>query len=231
MDLLSSVALSPQAQGKIAVLVADVAWATDEHRDRVMTAVLGMGSSAGDGAFQPTRRQNQSWEHCVHALPRSVWVILEDPAVSADSKIGAVHTFLSEMGLRLPTEGTSKAMCELILVASEGLEMASQMAPAVKAAFNSKMKKLFKRKVRRMPAPTEWVDELPASIDFLGVSHRDLYQRVYVDTHDRHVNCKWSAAQMAGVAASFPCRTSSCLLRGASGATRARIDIPVGCPI
>ena len=218
-------ALSPQAQGKIAVLVADLAWATDEHRDRVMTAVLGMGSSAGNGAFPPARRQNQSWEHCVHALPRSVWVILEDPAVSAESKIDAVHTFLADLGLRLPNETTSKTVCELILVASEGLEMASQMAPAVKAAFNSKMKKLFKRKVRRMPAPTEWVDELPASIDFLGVSHRDLYQRVYVDTHDRHVKCKWSAAQMAGVSATFPCRTSATVLREAPGAIRPRIDM------
>ena len=44
-DLLTTVGLSPQAKGKIAVLVADVPWATEAHRDSVMAAVVGVGGS------------------------------------------------------------------------------------------------------------------------------------------------------------------------------------------
>ena len=230
-DLLTTVPLSAQAKGNIAVLVADLPWACVEHRDLVMAQVLGVEGPAGPEPTTQARRTNQQWESCVHALPRSVWAVLEDPGINTDSKIDVVHAFLADLGLRLPTEQTSKRVCELILVATEGLEAAVTLAPTVKAAFNSRLKKLFKRKVRRMPAPSPWVAELPSSIDFLNVLHAEFYHRVYVATNDRHVNCKWSAAQMAGVAGSFPCRASSGLLRGDSGAIRANIDIPVGCPI
>ena len=219
-DLLRTAPLSAQAKGNIAVLVADLPWARDEHRDLVMAQVLGMEGPADQEPINPGRRTNQQWETCVHALPRSVWAVLEDPGISTDSKIDVVHAFLANLGLRLPTEPTSKRVCELILVATEGLETASTLAPAVKAAFNSKLKKLFKRKVRRMPAPSPWIADLPGSIDFLNVSHAELYHRVYVATNDRHVNCKWSAAQMAGVSATFPCRNSATLLREQQGAIR-----------
>ena len=224
-DLLRTAPLSAQAKGNIAVLVADLPWARDEPRDLVMAQVLGMEGPTDREPITPGRRTNQQWETCVHALPRSVWAVLEDPANTTDSKIDVVHTFLADLGLRLPTEPTSKRVCELILVATEGLETASTLAPAVKAAFNSKLKRLFKRKVRRMPAPSPWVAELPSSIDFLNVSHAELYHRVYVATNDRHVNCKWSASQMAGVSATFPCRASSTILREAPGAIRPRIDM------
>ena len=224
-DLLRTVPLSAQAKGKIAVLVADLPWACVEHRDLAMAQVLGVEGLEYREPITQARRTNQQWESCVHALPRSVWAVLEDPATSTDGKIDVVHAFLADLGLRLPTEQTSKRVCELILVATEGLDTASTLTRAVKAAFNSRLKKLFKRKVRRMPAPSPWVDELPGSIDFLNVSHAELYHRVYVATNDRHVNCKWSAAQMAGVGATFPCRASSTLLREAQGAIRPRIDM------
>ena len=142
-DLLRTAPLSAQAKGNIAVLVADLPWACVEHRDLVMAQVLGMEGPADREPITQARRTNQQWKSCVHALPRSVWAVLEDPATSNDSKIDVVHAFLADLGLRLPTEPTSKRVCELILVATEGLETASTLTPAVKAAFNSRLKKAF----------------------------------------------------------------------------------------
>ena len=118
----------------------------------------------------------QNFESCLHFFPASVW----QNTRTAGSVEPMVNLCL-RLGLRKPSPYT----CQVLSCASQlhykGLEACTAMDQDSRTREVHLVAKMIKRKADKLPAPTVWLNTLPASPVELAAHYRDLFDTVYVD--------------------------------------------------
>ena len=148
----------------------------------------------------------QEFESLHRFFPASVWESMRSGGVE-----GMVN-FLIALGLRHPTEGTSRAAACTFLAGSEGFEKAASMDATARMTTAGVIKKMLRDAGKVAPKPTVFLAKLPATPAELEVAHRAVYEAVY--SENGPADPPFSEVQLQTLKCGTRCRG---LKRGSSG--------------
>ena len=119
------------------------------HRQHLL-GVVGRKSVPASVVVTAADQKYQNWESFKSYLPQRVW-----SQVSNDEGPTALFTFLRDLGLRLPSEGTHQVASVILLVSTEGNEKALAMSACAKNEFLKASKRWWKAVSNNGPPPLE----------------------------------------------------------------------------
>ena len=143
------------------------------HRQHLL-GVVGRKSVPASVVVTAADQKYQNWESFKSYLPQRVWSQL-----SNDEGPTALFTFLRDLGLRLPSEGTHQVASVILLVSTEGNEKALAMSACAKNEFLKASKRWWKAVSNNAPPPLEMIWNLPASPQELRTTYPATYERNY----------------------------------------------------
>ena len=114
--------LNSESKSTLAEAIITVRWAKPEHAELVLSMLCAPDAK---GTKRGRRRRDHQDFRCLHLyLSEDMWKGLLDPASSSDAKLQAILQHALRLGLRLPTEPSTKLMCSLwLLVSCEAAEL------------------------------------------------------------------------------------------------------------
>ena len=143
------------------------------HRQQLL-GVVGKKSVPASVVVTAADQKYQNWESFKSFLPQRVW-----SQVSNDEGPTTLFTFLRDLGLRLPSEGTHQVASVILLVSTEGTEKALAMSASAKNEFLKASKRWWKAVSNNAPPPLEMIWNLPASPQELRTTFPATYERNY----------------------------------------------------
>jgi len=132
------------------------------------------------GSFEGRiRRKAQEFKTFIFFLTELQWDKLVDPGVSVAEKVHIIFSVLSELGLRLPSETTSKYVSSFLLFISTPEDQLDRLSPVSKKEFMTSIKAKFKAFVRGISPPSVWLATLPISPTEFARLHPALYSTLF----------------------------------------------------
>lgn len=134
----------------------------------------------GDVASSRTssRLSMQNYEAFVNALTEKDWNVLQGDAVP-DDKLDQLQRRLALIGLRNPSEQTSKKIAAIYSFAVNGENFTEQDA-AMKRSLFTTIKSTYKKYVRGLPEPKSWMSKLVTVAQF-SREHPSMFASAYGD--------------------------------------------------
>jgi len=129
--------------------------------------------------------------------------------MATDAHQPIVFQRLIGLGARCLGEPTFKAVASLLLLLQMrcNKDMACHLPWEAKKAFLDAVKLAFKRRIRALKAPVEYLTELPADPAFMKAKHASLYAAAFPCGGDPAV-CPLSLIDLIAIDASYGCRGS-----------------------
>ena len=192
-------ALTAAQMLEVGEAVLAVGWATAADSDR-LTQLL-----------RPVEPVTKKRRHCqdytaIHLyFSAEQWSILLDHSTPSDVKLTAMLSHAMRLGLRLPTEPTSKWLTSLwCVVSTESLDLV-RMDLTTKALKLRQVKQQFDALRRKASDPAAWVDKLPPDAFRFQREHPVLWQAAFpppLSPSAPQINCD----TLAGFDLSYSCR-------------------------
>lgn len=167
-------------------------------KDKLVVAL-----AAGRPDEPQARRKQQDFSAIPDFFLEKEWGLLRNTRTTVFAKSSIVVGRSLKVGLRLPSEGTFKLLCSLLLVADGQGEA---LTPAQKVQLLQYFKTEFRRSARGWPDPLVFLARLPDSPAAFKVEYAEMYQQAYADGEDP-VPCQLLAQDLVGMGASYRCRT------------------------
>ena len=146
--------LDSDSKRTLAEAVVTVRWAKPEHAELVLCELAAPDAKGAKRAR--LRRHNQDFRFLYHYFSEDMWEGLLAPDASSDVKLQAILQHALRLGLRLPTEPSSKMMCSLwLLVSCEPAEL-NAMDNIAKAIKFQRVKHEFNGLRMKAPDPVLW---------------------------------------------------------------------------
>ena len=136
--------VTPPQIADLAQLVEKIDWATGD-RELVVEAL----NAKATGESKRTRRPMQDYMAFLNYLHNRVWQLLEDKAISAQSKMDSIAMALVDMNCVNPDEHTLKLATSLYLCAMFGVDRACSMTADEKGRAKATFKACHKRHARK----------------------------------------------------------------------------------
>ncbi len=158
-DLISAETetLSNEVKSELAGDVVKLAWAKPDHCGIVLERLVSSEARRAEPARR--RRQQQDFRKIYAYLTQAMWDALKNAQSSADAKLSAVLQHALRLGLRLPTEPTSKMLTSIwILSTSEDIGTLDNVSKAIKY---KRVKDEFDQLRRKGVDPVVWIEQLP----------------------------------------------------------------------
>ena len=176
-DLCAEVELSPEAKSTLAQAVITVRWASHEHHDMILDVLSEDDSRT---AKKARRRRDMQDFRCLYLyLSEDMWAVLLDPEGSTDAKLQAIMQHALRLGMRLPSEPTSKMLCSLWLLVSCQVAELNSMDNVSKAIRLQRFKNEFGSLRLKWPDPVAWVATLPESTCEYMAKYKVLYDAAF----------------------------------------------------
>ena len=126
------------------------------HRQQLL-GVIGKKSVTGSAdVVTGSDQKYQNWESFKSFLPERVWAQLPN-----DEGPTELFTFLRELGLRFPSEGTHQVASIILLISTEGSEKALAMSASAKNEFLKASKRWWRAGSINAQPPLEMIWNLP----------------------------------------------------------------------
>ena len=176
MQLFPSVAMTSEQLAAFAAAVTDVHFAPKDEGDlldAISRVASGRHTAPVAGSTANPRTRQQDWESILDFLPASVWQAIKE------SRIDVALDFLFRMGLRNPSEPTIQKIALGMMVVTEGFEQALEKDVQQKLALHKTVKGLIANKVKYMPKPVVWIQQLSASPALLQRDFPTVFESLY----------------------------------------------------
>ena len=203
--------LNSDSKSSLAEAVMTVRWAKPEHAELVLSTLCAPDSR---GAKRGRRRRDHQDFRCLHLyLSEDMWKGLLDTASSSDAKLQAILQHSLRLGLRLPTEPSTKLMCSLwLLVSCDSAEL-NAMDNVSKSIKLHRVKHEFNGLRLKWGDPVLWVETLPENPFVYLAKYKALYDVAFGDrspcaphlsgdalqAFDMSYSCRGGMKQYAGV--------------------------------
>ena len=171
--------LNSDSKSSLAEAVMTVRWAKPEHAELVLSTLCAPDAR---GAKRARRRRDHQDFRCLHLyLSEDMWKGLLDTASSPDAKLQAILQHALRLGLRLPTEPSTKLMCSLwLLVSCDSAEL-NAMDNVSKSIKLHRVKHEFNGLRLKWGDPVLWVETLPENPFVYLAKYKALYDVAFGD--------------------------------------------------
>ena len=226
VDLLKRASIfQPDDTAKLMLLASKVPWQTEDGL-RVFAAIKSKGTKIA-GARKRSRMQD--WKTCLHFFTEEMQSTMLSENVESTYLEEVLHTFLKDLGLRCPLEGTSQLITSLWLAMTKSRDEVRSMSSALKHAEYIRMKQNFKMLADPAPEAEPYIEVLPSVASFFDI-YAELGRKVYGDR--RPVPPQFDVSYVMLVNSSYTCRNNGSSYKGttisASGRERHDQLSPIG---
>ena len=190
-------ALPPEALARVVDLATSVPWAQG-HLEEVLDNLV------RKDAPSPRRREMQRFMPALlNYFKQTEWQAMMESS-NAISRVDFLLTRAHQLSGRNLSEHCMKFMAALVMHLAGNADMSSMQ---IKRATVDHLKVEFKRRCRKMPAPTDYVLELPSDPFELQAAHPSLFNAIYME--EKPVPNKLDMAKVLAANSMIPCRSTS----------------------
>ncbi len=191
-------------------LLVEIAWASSDDCNFVLSSLLETSKRPAASLGLPVAKRRRGLQDftAVHAyLTAEVWDQLQAD-IPGCNKLHILLQASQRLGLRLPSEHTSKWLCCLWMCCSHSGEALLCMAPDQKGVYLKHVKQSFDVLRRTLVDPATWVDALPSDpVDF-AKEHPALFGMVFAGAR-KPIVAPIDLSSVIAINQSFGCRGGS----------------------
>lgn len=184
---------------KIAEAVAQIPWATEADRDRILKQLV-----VEEPANKAGRRSQQNWLAMHNYFSAEQWSGFLDPAIPSEVKQTSIIAHLFRMGLRLPSEATMKWICSFWTLISTDAQELPRIDLMTKSLRLRNLKSKLESFRRKAEEPVQWVQTLPADPTEFCRDFKTLYTTAFAQSLP--VRSEISVDLLTGFDMSYGCR-------------------------
>lgn len=153
-------------------------------------------------AARKKRRLGQNFQALMSFGTDSLWQTLNAETAHVEERMTVLFDFMVNLSLRLPDEHTWKLIGVLIY---KDMKEWNKLIQLDKKTFTESLKRRYKKRVRNLPDPVEWIEQLPGNPSLLLKQYPRTYAIAFPDGC-APVPCPWDPAKIANATSSFCCR-------------------------
>lgn len=206
-SMLASANLSDVEKADLTTLICDVKWASPDEATTVVSVLLQTGAKAGPLPEAKRRRGLQDFTAVHGYLTQEQWDQLGSD-IPGTSKLHLLMQAVQRLGLRLPTEHTSKWLTCLWMHCSHTAGSILGMPAEQKVTYLKHVKSSFDGLRRSLVDPPCWVDKLPCEPVEYAKCFPALFATVF-QGQSNPVIAPIDLAQVIALSQSFGCRGGS----------------------
>ena len=203
IDVITKTELSGDDRSALSTAALRVPWAESD-----LTAVLGVLSSIPRSLPAGKRRRlQQTWTALHNFFSADQWDLLMSPEMSSTAKLDIILQHAAKLGLRLPSEPSSKWLASLWMVTGE-TENLQKYDANQKRSLYVYVKDRFHTLTNGMAEPPQWLDRLPETPVELHRDAKVLFDSTY-DQIGMPVPSRIPAVTITTVNQTYACRSSA----------------------
>ncbi len=218
-SLLATATLTDVEKADLAPLVCQVKWALPEHTQHVLSGLMQNKTTAATElpVAKKHRRGLQEFTALHGYINENTWADLKSN-IPVTSKLQLLLQVAQRLGMRLPSEHTSKWLTCLWLYLSYSERELLQMTPQHKVGYLKHAKSTFDTIRRSLVDPPMWIDRLPTEPAEYAKLYPPMFAAVYA-TENTPIVAPIDIAQVITLSQSFGCR---------GGGTRTALPVSPG---